>query len=74
MPTFVVGANELATDPKRITDDTNFLPMEILLGDKNTAAFVGQISYLNDMANVHVESLHEKKVLGSANFLLTSVR
>ena len=72
MPTFVIGANELVTDPKRITDGTNFLPMLILLGVKNTDAFVGQISHLDDVAKVHVESLDEKKVPGSANFLVTS--
>lgn len=72
MPTFVIGANELVTDPKCIIDRTNFLSTKIILGAKNTDAFIGQISFLDDVAKVHVESLDKKKVPGSANFLVTS--
>jgi nucleoside-diphosphate-sugar epimerase len=69
MPTFVIGANELVTDPKRITNGTNFLPMEVLLRVKNRDAFIGQISFLDDVARVHVVTLDEEKVKGKPEFL-----
>jgi nucleoside-diphosphate-sugar epimerase len=72
MPTFVIGKNELVTDSKHITDGTNFIPMQIILGNKNTTPFTGNIAVLEDVALVHVGSLDEKKVRGNANFLVTS--
>ena len=72
MPTFVIGKNEFVTDPRHITDGTNFLPKEIILGAKTTEAFAGQISDLDDVTMVHVDSLDETKVPGNANYLVTS--
>ncbi|KAN0110630.1 hypothetical protein V8E51_007017 [Hyaloscypha variabilis] len=70
MPTFVIGKNELVTDPRKITDGSNGLPFHQILGVDSPPA-VGVTVHLDDVSKAHVLSL-DPKVSGNTNYLLSS--
>ena len=67
MPAFIIGQNELVTDPKDILSGTNGLAFGQVLGNKSDSPTIGTSVYLNDVANVHVLAL-DPKIKGNQNF------
>lgn len=61
LPSFIIGKNELVTDPKHITDGTNGIAFGQVLGKDNPAPTPGTSVHLNDVALIHVLAM-EKQV------------
>ncbi|KAL5344871.1 hypothetical protein ACLOAV_010268 [Pseudogymnoascus australis] len=70
MPTFVIGKNELVTDPTMITDGSNGLAFRQILG-QNFSPMVGCTVHVDDVARAHVSTL-DLKVPGNGHFVLNS--
>lgn len=70
MPSYVIGKNELVTDPKKITDGTNGLAFRLVLGENgNTTA--GCSVHVDDVAKAHVLAL-DPKIPANSDFILNS--
>jgi nucleoside-diphosphate-sugar epimerase len=70
MPTFIIGKNELVTEPKYITDGTNGLVLRQILGINGSPTAGGSV-HLNDIAKAHVLAL-DPKVPRNLHFLLNA--
>jgi len=72
MPSFVVGDNEIITDPKWISDSTVAAAFAQVLGsDSGWGAVPSTSVHVADVARIHVEAL-DPKVEGNQNFLAVS--
>ena len=72
MPSFVVGDNEMVTDPKLISDGTVSAAMaQVLGGDSGWGAVPSTSIHVQDIARLHVESLNPK-IEGNQSFLAVS--
>ncbi|PVH84716.1 NAD(P)-binding protein [Cadophora sp. DSE1049] len=72
MPSFVIGDNEMITDPKLISDGTVAAAMaQVLGGDSGWGAVPSTSVHVADVARLHVESL-DPKIEGNQNFLAVS--
>ena len=72
MPSFVVGENEMITDPKLIADGTVAAAMaQVLGGDSGWGAVPSTSVHVQDIARLHVESL-DPKIEGNQSFLAVS--
>ncbi|TAQ89682.1 hypothetical protein B7494_g1988 [Chlorociboria aeruginascens] len=72
MPSFVVGDNEIITDPKLISDGTVSAAMaQVLGGDSGWGAVPSTSVHVADVARLHVEALNPK-IEGNQNFLAVS--
>ena len=72
MPSFVVGDNEMVTDPKKVSDGTVSAAFaQVLGGDSGWGAVPSTSVHVADVARLHVESL-DPKIEGSQNFLAVS--
>lgn len=60
MPSFVIGKNDLATNPKAVNSSSNALALNALLGVQNPAGTVGISVHVDDVAKVHVSALDPK--------------
>ena len=72
MPAFVVGDNEMVTDPKLISDGTVSAAMaQVLGGDSGWGAVPSTSVHVADVARLHVEALNPK-IEGNQSFLAVS--
>jgi nucleoside-diphosphate-sugar epimerase len=72
MPSFVIGDNELITDPKLISDGTVSAAFaQVLGGDSGWGAVPSTSIHVADIARLHVESL-DPKIEGNQSFLAVS--
>jgi nucleoside-diphosphate-sugar epimerase len=72
LPAFVVGDNELVTDPKKIADATVRAAWAQVLGeDSGWGAIPSTSIHVWDVANLHVKAL-DPKIEGGQNFLAVS--
>jgi nucleoside-diphosphate-sugar epimerase len=71
MPSYIIGKNELVTDPKNITDGTNGLAFGQILGNKNPDGLSGCSVHVNDVSKAHVLAL-ESSIPGNSHFILNS--
>ncbi|CZR66417.1 uncharacterized protein PAC_16318 [Phialocephala subalpina] len=72
MPSFVVGDNEMVTDPKLVSDGTVSAAFaQILGGDSGWGAVPSTSVHVEDVARLHVEALNPK-IEGNQNFLAVS--
>ena len=72
MPAFVVGENELVTDPKRIADATVRAAFAQVLGeDSGWGAIPSTSVHVWDIANLHVKAL-DPKIEGDQSFMAVS--
>jgi len=72
MPSFVVGENEMITDPKLIADGTVAAAMaQVLGGDSGWGAVPSTSVHVQDIARLHIESL-DPKIEGNQSFLAVS--
>jgi len=72
MPSFVIGDNELVTDPKLISDGTVSAAFaQVLGGDSGWGAIPSTSVHVDDVARLHVEAL-DPKIEGNQNFLAVS--
>jgi nucleoside-diphosphate-sugar epimerase len=72
MPSFVVGDNEMVTDPKKVSDGTVSAAFaQVLGGDSGWGAVPSTSVHVADVARLHVESL-DPKIEGNQNFLAVS--
>jgi nucleoside-diphosphate-sugar epimerase len=72
MPSFVVGDNELITDPKLISDGTVSAAFaQVLGGDSGWGAVPSTSVHVDDVARLHVEALNPK-IEGNQSFLAVS--
>lgn len=71
MPTYIIGKNELITDPKNITDGTNGLAFGQILGNKNPDGMSGCSVHVDDVSKAHVLALGST-IPGNSHFLLNS--
>jgi len=72
MPAFVVGENELVTDPKLIADATVRAAFAQVLGeDSGWGAIPSTSVHVWDVANLHVKAL-DPKIEGNQSFLAVS--
>ncbi len=72
MPSFVVGDNEMITDPKLIADGTVAAAFAQVLGnDSGWGAVPSTSVHVDDIAKLHVESL-DPKIEGDQSFLAVS--
>ncbi|KAE9368103.1 NAD(P)-binding protein [Stipitochalara longipes BDJ] len=71
MPSFVIGKNELVTDPKKITDGSNGFAFGQILGLSLGFSGSGSTVHLDDVAKVHVLAL-DPKIPGNTNYILNS--
>jgi nucleoside-diphosphate-sugar epimerase len=71
MPSFVIGKNELITDPKDITKGTNGSAFSQVLGVKSDFPNPSTTIYVNDIARLHVLAL-DPKIAGNQSFLANS--
>ncbi|TVY45558.1 putative uncharacterized oxidoreductase [Lachnellula occidentalis] len=72
MPSFVVGDNEMITDPKLISDNTVSAAFaQVLGGDSGWGAVPSTSIHPADIARLHVEALHPK-IEGNQSFLAVS--
>ncbi|QIX00613.1 hypothetical protein AMS68_006130 [Peltaster fructicola] len=67
MPTFVVGANELATTVQEIDAGSNAFFLGPILGKKNEQGTLTGVCHLDDVAAVHIAAL-DPKLRGNLNF------
>jgi nucleoside-diphosphate-sugar epimerase len=72
LPSFVIGENELITDPKGLCDSTNAAMFAQVLGvDSGWGAVPSTSIHVDDVAKLHVEAL-DPKVPGNQSFLAVS--
>ena len=71
MPTFVIGANLLATTPETVNAGSNALALGVLLGEKNPAGLMSTTVHVDDVAYVHIAAL-DPKIEGNQNFGVNS--
>jgi nucleoside-diphosphate-sugar epimerase len=72
MPSFVVGDNEMVTDPKLICDNTVAAAFaQVLGGDSGWGAVPSTSIHVADTARLHVEALNPK-IEGNQSFLAVS--
>jgi nucleoside-diphosphate-sugar epimerase len=72
MPSFVIGDNEMVTDPKKVSDGTVSAAFaQVLGGDSGWGAVPSTSVHVADVARLHVESL-DPKIEGNQNFLAVS--
>lgn len=72
MPSFVVGDNEMVTDPKKVSDGTVSAAFAQVLGEDSGWGAVPSTSvHVADVARLHVEAL-DPKIEGNQNFLAVS--
>jgi len=72
MPSFVIGENEMITDPKLIADGTVAAAMaQVLGGDSGWGAVPSTSVHVQDIARLHVESLNPE-IEGNQSFLAIS--
>ena len=72
MPSFVIGDNELVTDPKLITDGTVGAAFaQVLGGDSGWGAVPSTSVHVDDVARLHVEALNTN-IEGNQSFLAVS--
>lgn len=67
MPTFVIGANELAKTPEEINVGSNAYFLLPILGGKNDEGTFTSLVHLDDVAFVHIAAL-DPKLEGTRNF------
>ena len=67
MPGYIIGKNELVTDPKNILSGTNANAFRQILGHKTDQPDAGVTVFVNDVAKVHVLAL-DSKIKGNQNF------
>jgi nucleoside-diphosphate-sugar epimerase len=70
LPSYILGKNELITDPEKITVGSNGLVSASILGHDSFPA-VGHTIHVNDVARVHVLAL-DAKVPGNTNYIVSS--
>ena len=66
-PSFVIGRNELATDPAAVLGGSNHLGLGHVVGESSEMPMMGASVHLEDVAKIHVLSL-DPKVRGNQNF------
>lgn len=72
MPSFVVGDNEMVTDPKLVSDGTVGAAMaQVLGGDSGWGNVPSTSVHVADVARLHVEAL-DPKIEGNQSFLAVS--
>ena len=72
MPSFVIGDNEMITDPKLISDGTVAAAMaQVLGGDSGWGAVPSTSVHVADVARLHDEAL-DPRIPGNQNFLAVS--
>ena len=71
MPSFIIGKNELVTDPSHITRGSNRVVMAGLLGENITHPVAGVSVHVDDVARDHILAL-QSHVSGNQNYLLSS--
>lgn len=71
MPSFIIGKNELVTDPSQITQGSNRVVMSALLGEEVTHPVAGVSVHVDDVAKAHILAL-QSHVAGNQNLLLSS--
>jgi len=72
LPSFVIGDNELITDPAKISDSTVSAAFaQVLGGDSGWGAVPSTSVHVEDVARLHVESLNPK-IAGGQSFLAVS--
>ena len=72
MPSFVIGDNEMITDPKLISDGTVAAAMaQVLGGDSGWGVVPSTSVHVADVARLHVEAL-DPRIPGNQNFLAVS--
>jgi nucleoside-diphosphate-sugar epimerase len=72
MPSFVIGDNEMITDPKLIADGTVAAAWaQVLGGDSGWGAVPSTSVHVADIARLHVEAL-DPKIEGNQSFLAVS--
>jgi nucleoside-diphosphate-sugar epimerase len=72
MPPFVIGDNEMVTDPKKISDNTIAAAMvQVLGGDSGWGAVPSTSVHVADVARLLVEALNPK-IEGNQSFLAVS--
>jgi nucleoside-diphosphate-sugar epimerase len=73
MPSFVIGENELITEPAGLCDGTNAAMFAQVLGKDSGWGAVPSTSVLvDDVANLHIMSLDTAKIPGNQSFLAVS--
>lgn len=70
IPSFILGKNELVTDPERITVGSNGHLFTQILG-QHTFPLVGHTVHVDDVARVHVSAL-DPKIPGNACYIVSS--
>lgn len=70
IPSFILGKNELVTDPERITVGSNGHLFTQILG-QDTFPLVGHTVHVDDVARVHVSAL-DPKIPGNASYIVSS--
>jgi nucleoside-diphosphate-sugar epimerase len=70
LPSFIIGKNELVTDPQKITDGTNSLAFRMILGENGNAT-AGCTVHVDDVAKAHILAL-DPKVPSNSDFILSS--
>ena len=74
MPSFVIGDNEMITDPKLISDGTVSAAFaQVLGGDSGWGAVPSTSVHVHDIGRLHVEALNPK-IEGNQSFLAVSGR
>jgi nucleoside-diphosphate-sugar epimerase len=72
MPSFVIGDNEMVTDPEKIADGTVAAAFaQVLGGDSGWGAVPSTSVHVKDVARLHVEALNPK-IAGNQSFLAVS--
>ncbi len=72
MPSFVIGDNEMVTDPKLISDGTVSAAFaQVLGGDSGWGAVPSTSVHVSDVAQIHVDALNPK-IPGNQSFLAVS--
>ncbi|KAE8445973.1 hypothetical protein EG329_012612 [Mollisiaceae sp. DMI_Dod_QoI] len=72
LPSFVIGDNEMITDPKLISDNTVSAAFaQVLGGDSGWGAVPSTSVHVADVARLHVEAL-DPKIEGNQKFLAVS--
>jgi nucleoside-diphosphate-sugar epimerase len=71
MPSFVIGGNELVTDPSKITDGSNGFAFAQILGVSVGVSGAGASVHLDDVAKLHVLSL-DPAIPGNTHYILNS--
>lgn len=73
MPSFVIGENELVTDPALLCDGTNAAMLAQVLGKDSGWGAVPSTSVLvDDVAMLHVVALDAERIPGNQSFLAVS--